>query len=354
MNSREKFVGVLNFELTNALSLPHLFYPIHGEAVRRWQREGLQRDVHVVERLGLERVELMPIDVGPMPHYERGRLEEIEEWRLSMDRDFKAKISEEIAIVEEQPPIRQPSDWEWFKRLLNPQSPARYPRFWDDYKRVVSERTYGLGIYVGSPLSWMIEWLGVRGFCDALTNNRQWLEGMLEWLADFVIETTKRAVSEVAVDFAMFGEGRAYRAIAAAGSDEVCSLMRKPYEAIVNHLHQHGVRLIIMHANGNVASLIPMWLDVGINVLAPIQASAGMDVLLLRKTYGKDLALIGGIDREALAGSRRDLTDEVLRKVPSLLGEGGYIPAPDGVVQANVSWENMCYYLELLHRIAEG
>lgn len=354
MSSREKFAGVLKFELTNVLSLPHLFYQVHGEAVRRWQREGLPRDVHVVEHLGLERVELMPINVGPMPHYERGRLEEIEEWRLSMDRDFRAKISEEIAIVEGQPPIRQPSDWEWFKRLLNPQSPARYPRFWDNYKRVVSDRIYGLGIYVGSPLSWLIEWLGVRGFCDALNNNRQWLNEVLEWLTNFVIETTRRAVSEVAVDFAMFGEGCAYRAVAAAGSDELCSLMRKPYEAIVNHLRQHGVKLIIMHANGNVASLIPMWLDVGINVLAPIQASAGMDALSLRKTYGKSLAFIGGIDREALSGSKRDVADELLRKVPRLIADGGYIPAPDGVVQANVPWDNMRYYFELLHSIAEG
>ncbi|MCS7254282.1 MAG: uroporphyrinogen decarboxylase family protein [Armatimonadota bacterium] len=353
MGSKERFVGVLKFELTNTLSLPCLFYQIHGEAIRRWQREGLPKDVHVIEHLGLERAELMPVDVGPMPHYERGRLEEIEEWRLSMDRDFKAKISEEITVVEEQPPIRQPSDWEWFKRLLNPQSPARYPRFWDDYKRVVSERTYALGIYVGSPLSWLIEWLSVRGFSEALNSNRQWLDELIEWLSNFVVETTRRAVSDITIDFAMFMEGRAYRAVAAVGSDVICSLVRKSYEMIVSHLHQHGIRLIIMHAGGNVAPLIPMWLDVGINALAPIQASAGMDVISLRKTYGKDLALIGGIDREALAGSKRDVADEVLLKVPSLLNDGGYIPAPDGVVQANVAWENMCYYLELLHHIAE-
>lgn len=351
MGGRERFVGVLKFELANVLSLPHLFYQIHGEAIRRWQREGLPKDVHVVEYLGLERVELIPIEVGPMPHYERGRLEEIEEWRLSMDRDFKASISAEIAVVEEQPPIRQPSDWEWFKRLLNPRSPARYPRFWEDYKRTVHQRTYALGIYVGSPLSWLTEWLGLRGFVEALNGDIQWLEEMVDWLSNFIIETIGMATAEVEIDFALFTEGRAYRVLAAVEDESIVSLMREPYKRIVNHLRENGIELIIMQSGGNVEPLIPMWLDAGINAIAPIQASSGMDVLKLRRRYGKNLALIGGIDREALAGSKRDVADEVLRKVPSLIGDGGYIPTPDGVVQANVSWENMHYYIELLRKV---
>ena len=353
MGSKDKFIGVLRFEEAGTLSLPTLFWQIHGETIRRWQREGLPKDVHVVAHLGLERVELMPINIGTLPHYERGRLEEIEEWRLSMDREFKATIGKEIEVVEEQPPIREKKDWEWFKTLLNPHSPARYPRFWEHYKKVVSERTYALGIYAGSPLSWVAEWLGIRGFCRALNEDKQWLTEMIEWLTDFVIETTRKALIDVKVDFAMLSEGRAYKLLSAVGDEVITSLTKKPYERLVGHLREHGVELIIMHAVGNVEPILPTWLDVGINAISPIQVTSGMDVISLRRRYGKSLALIGGIDREALSWSKRDVTEEVMHKVPQLLEEGGYIPAPDGVVNANIPWENMRYCLQLLRSIAQ-
>jgi uroporphyrinogen decarboxylase len=79
-----------------------------------------------------------------------------------------------------------------------------------------------------------------------------------------------------------------------------------------------------------------------------------MDPVRLRKTFGKDLLLWGGIDKRKLARDKKDIDEELLYKLPSLLDEGGYIPTVDHTVPSDVSWENWQYYVELKRKIIEG
>ncbi|MBO3799980.1 MAG: hypothetical protein FGF52_02840 [Candidatus Brockarchaeota archaeon] len=125
----KKFVRALRFERPSEIPFPNMFYKFHPETLRRWQREGLPKDVHLIEYLGLERCELIPVNVGPLPNYEAVGLEEIEEWRLGVDRLFFTALERKIRSVEEEFPIGNAVDSESFKKILNPYSPARYPRF---------------------------------------------------------------------------------------------------------------------------------------------------------------------------------------------------------------------------------
>ena len=97
-----------------------------------------------------------------------------------------------------------------------------------------------------------------------------------------------------------------------------------------------------------------MVMEGGINVLWPVEPAAGMEPLELRKEYGRDLRLWGGIDKRALARGRDDIEHELLRKVPALLEDGGYIPMLDHDVPPDVPYDNYLYYVEIKRRIAEG
>jgi len=80
----------------------------------------------------------------------------------------------------------------------------------------------------------------------------------------------------------------------------------------------------------------------------PFEAMANMNVVAVRKLYGKKLALIGGIDKIALIEGKEAIRKEVESKVPSLAEEGGYIPSFDHGVPPDVPFENYRYYMELL------
>ncbi|MBI4553326.1 MAG: hypothetical protein HY710_13770, partial [Candidatus Latescibacteria bacterium] len=112
--------------------------------------------------------------------------------------------------------------------------------------------------------------------------------------------------------------------------------------------HDHGVRTIFVESNGQLDGLLDLWVESGMNGVYLLEAGAGVDALNLRRRYGRALVLIGNLDHHAFCKAKRDIADEVRTKVPALLEEGGYIPAPDHPLPPEVPLENYEYYLQLL------
>ncbi len=107
-----------------------------------------------------------------------------------------------------------------------------------------------------------------------------------------------------------------------------------------------------MDCDGNIEQLIPLWLEAGINGVWPLEVAAGMDALRLRQRYGRDLLLVGGIDKRELARDRAAVHAEVLRQVPCLNEQGGYIATVDHSVPPDVPFDNYVYFRELLRELA--
>ncbi len=79
-----------------------------------------------------------------------------------------------------------------------------------------------------------------------------------------------------------------------------------------------------------------------------------MDVLEVRKKYGKSLAMIGGIDKRALKHGARAIHREIDRVMP-LVEQGGYIPELDHSVPPDVSWQDFGEYVRYLdERLGRG
>jgi uroporphyrinogen decarboxylase len=73
-----------------------------------------------------------------------------------------------------------------------------------------------------------------------------------------------------------------------------------------------------------------------------------MDYRDLRRKFGRDLRLIGGIDLDALRHDKESIRREVEEKVPHLVADGGYIPLVDGRIRQDVLFDNYVYYRRLL------
>jgi uroporphyrinogen decarboxylase len=115
-----------------------------------------------------------------------------------------------------------------------------------------------------------------------------------------------------------------------------------------------GIDLLVVDSQGAVGSFIPLWLQAGLNTLwLGDVAAAGLDYCRLRQCYGQDLRLVGGIDLRVLSRDASAVEREVMRLVPPLLEQGGYIPLLDGRVRKGVPFANYACYRELLRRLAE-
>ena len=75
-----------------------------------------------------------------------------------------------------------------------------------------------------------------------------------------------------------------------------------------------------------------------------------MNYPALRREFGKDLKLIGGIDLDALREGKESIR-RAIDEIAPLVEEGGFIPLADGRVRADVPFENYAYYRELLREL---
>jgi uroporphyrinogen decarboxylase len=122
--------------------------------------------------------------------------------------------------------------------------------------------------------------------------------------------------------------------------------MTPAYKKVVKFVKNYGIDVIIVDSDGLVDELIPLFLEVGVNGILPVEIAAGNDPIAWRKKYGKDLRMLGGIDKRALSRGKKDIEDE-LKKNSVLISESGYIPALDHLIPPDVSLDNFKYYMKL-------
>lgn len=111
----------------------------------------------------------------------------------------------------------------------------------------------------------------------------------------------------------------------------------------VDLAHGRGLPAQI-HSCGSVRPIIPDIIDIGFDILDPIQPLArDMDPYELKREFGRDLCFQGGMDIQQLMphGTVAEVRDEARRLVDVMGRDGGYILAPAHIVQADVPAENI-------------
>lgn len=117
-------------------------------------------------------------------------------------------------------------------------------------------------------------------------------------------------------------------------------LIRPHHQRLCQHFAADGLATIL-HSDGNVAPLIPYFLEAGFRGLHPLECKAGLDVGNLREAYGERLILFGNIDVRALAGTPEQVIAEVTAKVRAGMAGGGYLFHSDHSVPSDVP---LCNY----------
>jgi uroporphyrinogen decarboxylase len=177
---------------------------------------------------------------------------------------------------------------------------------------------------------------------------------MMTQRADAIIAITEQVMGYTDFETFWFWEDMAYN----HGSLIDPRLFRRfalpHYRRVCDWLRERGITHIWLDSDGDIRELIPIWLDAGINGLWPFEVQAGMDVVEIRRTYGHNLAMGGGIDKRAVAQGGKAMRREVDRVMP-LVEDGGYFPELDHSAPPDISWPTFCDYIfYLLYRLGRG
>jgi uroporphyrinogen decarboxylase len=98
----------------------------------------------------------------------------------------------------------------------------------------------------------------------------------------------------------------------------------------------------MFHSDGQITPLLEDLIDIGIDVVHPLEPLPGTDFLEIKKQFGDRIAFLGAIDiSHALPGNEEDVIAEVQNRIRQLAPGGGYILAPSNHIQADVPPENV-------------
>lgn len=136
-------------------------------------------------------------------------------------------------------------------------------------------------------------------------------------------------------------------------SADIFRKLYKPYYKKVNDwIHENTEWKTFYHSCGAVADLIPDFIDMGVDILNPVQCSAkGMDAKFLKDTYGDRIVFWGGgIDTQVTLprGTAKEVYDQATERLEIFSRGGGYVFAAIHNIVANVPAENLVAMYEAL------
>jgi uroporphyrinogen decarboxylase len=175
---------------------------------------------------------------------------------------------------------------------------------------------------------------GLRGydiFLMDLLLNPALAEGIMERLVqtfqerfDHYIEAVGPYVDIINVNDDLGGQDRLLM------SPKTYRKMIKPYQRrIYEYIHSKTDAKLFMHSDGAIRDVIPDLIEIGVDVLNPIQYTAvGMDAAELKREFGQDLSFWGGgIDTQSVLpyGTPAQVREEVRKQLDILMPGGGYV-----------------------------
>jgi hypothetical protein len=360
MDSRERFQAVLTF---GKYDRPYR-WAIHSfwdGTISRWHEEGLPADINkgnILEYLGVEPFVYMPVPGGMIynpyvPGFERKVIEDLGENIIVTDTDGIIKKVRKNSSDDFMPqflefPVKNRKDFNDIKWRLDMSSDSRLPAGWDKLKNEYSVRDYPLGINIVGVFGWPRNLMGDERLMFAFYDDPELVHEMMSHWLEYYKMYVSNVCSDVVPDFAYIWEDMCYKN-GPLISPQIFKEFMSPYlRALIDFIKTWGIKVIMVDTDGDMRKLIEPFLSCGVNAFLPFEVQSGMDVVEIRKAYGKSFAIIGGLDKRVLTEDEGAIRKELDAKLPYMLSQGGYIPGLDHSCPPNVSWKMFRYYIDLV------
>jgi len=352
---RERWLRQMHYESVDRI--PNFEFGYWAETLPEWHKEGLPESVDRESRayawFGIENWRSAPIRVGLKPAFTQEILEETDEYVIERNAEgaIIKQLREGIRTIPQYISygIKGREDWEGFKERLNPDTP-RYPEDWERRVEEFRNRDYPLAVPIGSLIGKPRDWIGFEYIGLMAYDDPDLLEEIIETVTVCIERTIEMGLKDVDFDFGAGWEDICFRSGPALSPAMFDRWIVPRYKRITDLLHKHGVDIAWTDCDGNINPIVPQFMAGGINCMFPLEVAAGSDPIELRREFGEDLLLHGGVNKRALSKGFREIEDEINRLTP-LVRAGGFIPHIDHRCPPDVPLRNYKYYLKLKREV---
>ena len=298
-----------------------------------------------------------PCDYSPL--WKERVLQENGEYRVFTDQygiTKKERKSGTSAPLDINFPIASRGDFEGYKEHYTRDLQDRLPKDWAKLSSELKRRDFPLRLggfpygFLGFPRHLM----GTTGLFLAMYDDPRLVKDINEFFLRFTMEYWSEIIERVQPDCVLIWEDMAYTTGSMISAEAFGEFLAPYYRRMIDFLRQHGVRNIHVDSDGYIEDLIPLWVELGVTGLFPMERKAGNDLERIRKRFPR-LQLLGGVDKRILAeGQKEGDIDRELEKVRAILTQGGFVPHVDHHVPDDACWRNFRYYRARLNEIIDS
>ncbi len=233
----------------------------------------------------------------------------------------------------------------------DPDDPARTEGLREEALELRKEKDYaicGSPLFGGGILEQAERIIGLSQFLTLLLKDRRAAEYILDKLTEIYKRAAINFLEEVGdlVDVVLYWDDVGSQNSLLISPETYRKMIKPRQRDLFNTVKSHTNAKIFYHTDGAVWRLIPDLIEIGVDILQPIQVNSGRmgNTKELKSEFGDEIVFWGAScdSQEILPyGTPEDVREETQRRIEDLKEGGGYVFSPIHNVQPGVPPENM-------------
>ena len=184
--------------------------------------------------------------------------------------------------------------------------------------------------------------IGYQRFLTDLGGDRPFITRLVDILTEIQAAAIVREV-ELGMDAIYFMDDPSWQNGMLLAPSVWREIFKPRYQYMIQRARKINPDVIIANHNcGDLRKIIPDWIELGMQLLDPIQPKS-MDPAELKRLYGERICFRGAVDEQSVLpfGTPEDVVAEVKLRLKQMAAGGGYIVGPSHAVQADTPPENI-------------
>jgi uroporphyrinogen decarboxylase len=191
-------------------------------------------------------------------------------------------------------------------------------------------------------------WLrGMENFLVDIYTDLRGVERLFDYLTEGYLEFLRLVIEAVGnyVDILMVADDLGSQNNSLISPEIFRKVLIPRYRKMYDYIHGHCDCKIFLHSCGSIANLLPDLIDIGLDIINPVQTTAAsMEPETLKREFGRDLVFWGGGSntRDILPHkSPQEVREDVKWRIEILGRDGGFVFNPIHNIMADVPPENV-------------
>ena len=349
MNSRDRFQKAMNHQTADRVPIDYLAMATVTKNLKQYFKITTEREL--LDTLNADFYYLSFRDISQnescLPFYKGPKLNFTETERTCpLGVRFHRKVFDDKFGADEA--ISGP-----FKNIISPQEILNHPwpkPEWFNLEPLLMEcEDFSDKVIIGGFWSALFSdcfrMYGFQNFLMDMLMRPEFIKTLVDRTTDFYLEMNERMFSTLKGKMDIFFLGSDFGSQQGLMFDEDMwlDIYYENYKKIIELARSYDLT-VMFHSCGSISPLIPYFIELGVDILDPVQTTAGnMEPQSLKYRFGEDIVFHGAIDTQNILPNKRpEEVKEHAHKTIDILGKnGGYILAPCNNIQSDISMQNI-------------